>query len=128
MIVIQKLLKKNLMVYRDYEEKIRKDFPKFSFGGLRDNGKYDYFVILCNGQFLGFFMIYEGNRLQTFYILPEIRGVGLGSLMIEEMRESYPDLYFFVKMENKQGIRFYEKNGFRVKKRLHQWKIIKMGI
>ena len=128
MIVIQKLSKKNLMIYREYEEKIRKDFPRFTFDGLKDNGKYEYFVILCNGQFLGFFMIYEGKRLQTFYILPEIRGVGLGSVMIEEMKRSYQDLYFFVKMENIQGIKFYEKNGFRVKQRLHQWKIIKMGL
>jgi GNAT superfamily N-acetyltransferase len=125
---IQKLLKRNLHRYERYEEDIRKDFQKFSFRGLKDNGEYDYFAILHNTQFLVFFAIYLKKRLQTFFIMPIYRSIGLGSVMMEEMRKSYPDLYFFVKMENTEGIRFYEKNRFRILHKMYKWKIIKMGI
>ena len=127
-IKIQKLSKKDLQSYVKYEADMRKDFPKFSFMGLRDSCEYEYFVILYDDFFLGFFTIYQKKRLQTFFIMPLFRSIGLGSVLIDLMKESYPDLYFFVKMQNTEGIKFYEKNGFRIKARMHQWKIVRMGI
>lgn len=125
---IQKLCKTDLSKYKSYEADIKKDFPKFSFSGLKENREYDYFVIIYDEFFLGFFTIYQKKRLQTFFIMPLFRSIGLGSVLIDLMKESYPDLYFFVKMQNTEGIKFYERNGFRIKARMHQWKIIKMGI
>lgn len=121
--------KKNLISnYSNYEKEIKIDFPKFSFQSLNDTNDYEYFIILSDSKFVGFFMLYKKNRIQKFYILPLFRGKGLGSKILNILLERETSLNCFVKMENKDAINFYEKNNFKIKKRLPKAKILYMSL
>lgn len=126
---IQKLNKDDLIKnYYFYNAYIAKEFRGFDMKKLNRDKKYEYFIIAYNDNFLGFFMIYDKERLQKFYILPLFRSIGLGSLLVKEFKISYPNLHFFVKMNNKDAIRFYERNGFKIVKKMPKFKIVKMNL
>lgn len=54
--------------------------------------------------------------LEDLYILPECRGMGIGSAFLKLTEEKYPDCIFRLEVEeeNEGAVRLYRKNGFTV--------------
>lgn len=57
----------------------------------------------------------DGVEIVAIHSLPESRGTGLGSAMLEEALNQIGDaaVFLWTFKENKQARRFYEKHGFR---------------
>ena len=83
------------------------------------------FVFECNGQLLGYGMLAKsfstefGRRciwIEDLYLLPEYRGLGIGSAFFAFVEKRYPGclLRLEVEEENERARHVYEKNGFDV--------------
>jgi putative acetyltransferase len=83
-----------------------------------------YFIALCENRLVGGGGIYptEGLPADTcelvkMYLLPEMRGKGIGKLLIANCiefakREGYKKMYLETMNELKQAVSMYEKTGF----------------
>ena len=123
-------VKKNFIInnYSSFEKNIQVDFPKFKFNALTDSLNFEYFIILYNNKFAGFFMLYRKNRIQKFYILPGFRGKGWGSKIITILLKRKIKLNCYVKMNNKGAINFYKKNNLKIVRKLTKAKILFMSL
>lgn len=52
--------------------------------------------------------------LDTLYVMPEMRGEGLGQLLMDAVLPQHQDAYLWVIDGNAGALRFYERNGFRL--------------
>lgn len=54
--------------------------------------------------------------IEDLYVLPESRGMGIGSCFFDFLRQKYPEslLRLEVEEENKGAMRMYRRNGFEV--------------
>lgn len=83
-----------------------------------------YFIAMCDGRVVGGGGVYptEGLPADTcelvkMYLLPEIRGKGIGKRLITSCiefarQEGYKKMYLETMNELKQAVSMYEKNGF----------------
>lgn len=114
MITFQKVSANEIDNLKDLVKSVFKNY------NLVDDKDHDYFIILKDSQFVGFIDIYQKKLFQKFFILPEVRGQGLGKLillkMIEEFGRIYnqKEMYFLVKKENKVAFNLFSKYGFKV--------------
>lgn len=114
MITFQKVSANEIDNLKDLVKSVFKNY------NLVDDKDHDYFIILKDSQFVGFIDIYQKKLFQKFFILPEVRGQGLGKLillkMIEEFSRIYnqKEMYFLVKKENKVAFNLFSKYGFKV--------------
>ena len=83
------------------------------------------FVFECNGQLIGYGMLAKsfstefGKRciwIEDLYLLPEYRGLGIGSAFFAFVEKRHPDclLRLEVEEENERARHVYEKCGFDV--------------
>ena len=83
------------------------------------------FVFERDGQLLGYGMLAKsystefGKRciwIEDLYLLPDYRGLGIGSAFFSFIEKTYPDhlLRLEVEEENEGAVRLYRKNGFTV--------------
>lgn len=109
---------------RDNQESISKyisgTFPDYNISKFLKN-QYMFFEIRYNNEFAGLFNIYDHNRIQKFFILPELRGKGVGTeackvikRIIKAQNISLKSLHCYVKKSNINAINFWKKNGFEI--------------
>lgn len=63
------------------------------------------------------FMVIEDNRLEMLFLLPQIRGKGVGRELLQHGMEHYHVTEVTVNEQNPQAVGFYEHMGFVTYKR-----------
>lgn len=115
-IVIKKLNKEELFRnYINWNNQINQYFPKYD---IRNNDKrHIFFEILHKNEFAGFFDIYNGNRIQKFFIIKKFQSQGIGSVAVKNIIDFFQHnklkgLNCLVKKTNVAALNFWKKNGF----------------
>ena len=60
------------------------------------------------------FMLLTGEHLDALFVDPDVRGCGVGKLLIEHALSLAPELTTNVNEQNQQAVGFYKKMGFKV--------------
>lgn len=60
------------------------------------------------------FMLLTGDHMDALFVDPDVRGCGVGKLLIEHALSLTPKLTTNVNEQNEQTVGFYQKMGFRV--------------
>ena len=60
------------------------------------------------------FMLLTGDHMDALFVDPDVRGWGVGKLLIEHALSLTPKLTTNVNEQNEQAVGFYQKMGFRV--------------
>ncbi|HBX7718532.1 TPA: acetyltransferase [Klebsiella pneumoniae] len=60
------------------------------------------------------FMLLTGDHMDALFVDPDVRGCGVGKLLIEHALPLTPKLTTNVNEQNEQAVGFYQKMGFRV--------------
>ncbi|HCT2722397.1 TPA: acetyltransferase [Klebsiella pneumoniae] len=60
------------------------------------------------------FMLLTGDHMDALFVDPDVRGYGVGKLLIEHALSLTPKLTTNVNEQNEQAVGFYQKMGFRV--------------
>ncbi|HBX6010944.1 TPA: acetyltransferase [Klebsiella pneumoniae] len=60
------------------------------------------------------FMLLTGDHMDALFVDPDVRGCGVGKLLIEHALSLKPKLTTNVNEQNEQAVGFYQKMGFRV--------------
>ncbi|HBR1483112.1 TPA: acetyltransferase [Klebsiella pneumoniae] len=60
------------------------------------------------------FMLLTGDHMDALFVDPDVRGCGVGKLLIEYALSLTPKLTTNVNEQNEQAVGFYQKMGFRV--------------
>ena len=60
------------------------------------------------------FMLLTGDHMDALFVDPDVRGCGVGKLLIEHARSLTRKLTTNVNEQNEQAVGFYQKMGFRV--------------
>lgn len=110
---------------------INKTFPDYNIEKFV-KPDYMFFEIRYNNEFAGLFNIYDHNRIQKFFIIPELRGKGVGTeaskvikRIIRAQNIPLQNLHCYVKKNNLGAINFWKKNGFEIT--LREGDIVKMN-
>jgi len=86
------------------------------------NDGFKYFIVKKHNQTTGYFAVIENNQSNTvqiskLYITTRFQNCGIGAAVISFLERSYRntdnlELWLTVNRENRQAIRFYQKEGF----------------
>ncbi|EHG7582908.1 MULTISPECIES: acetyltransferase [Citrobacter] len=60
------------------------------------------------------FMLLTGEHMDALFVDPDVRGCGIGKLLIEQALTLAPELTTNVNEQNAQAVGFYKKMGFTV--------------
>ncbi|HCB1306530.1 TPA: acetyltransferase [Klebsiella quasipneumoniae subsp. similipneumoniae] len=60
------------------------------------------------------FMLLTGDHMDALFVDPDVRGCGVGRLLIEHALSLTPKLTTNVNEQNEQAVGFYQRMGFRV--------------
>ncbi|HEE0944554.1 acetyltransferase [Klebsiella pneumoniae] len=60
------------------------------------------------------FMLLTGDHMDALFVDPDVRGCGVGKLLIKHALSLTPKLTTNVNEQNEQAVGFYQKMGFRV--------------
>lgn len=71
------------------------------------------YVYEKGGKVLGFISIIE-NNIAAIFVAPKQQGNGIGSKLIEFVKDKYRELHLSVYKTNTASISFYKKHGFSV--------------
>lgn len=85
-------------------------FPNYDI--RKFDNQHDFYQINWEKKFCGFFNIYQKNRIQKFFILPQYQNKGIGSKVVKFILTIIREPYCFVKKNNQKGMKFWEKNKF----------------
>jgi ribosomal protein S18 acetylase RimI-like enzyme len=71
-------------------------------------------VAVRDAQIMGYAAL-DGDMLEDLYLLPDARRQGIGTLLLDEVRQHSPDgVSLFVFQANTEARAFYERHGFTV--------------
>lgn len=68
------------------------------------------------------FMLLSGQHMDALFIDPDVRGCGVGRMLVEHALSMAPELTTNVNEQNKQAVGFYKKMGLRLRDAL-RWTI-----
>ncbi|SFM18333.1 N-acetyltransferase [Methanolobus profundi] len=74
------------------------------------------FVYVEDDVIRGFIGVIDDHFIGALFVMEEYQGKGVGRRLLDHCKSLCSDLELGVYSENKMAIRFYTKNGFRVKK------------
>lgn len=60
------------------------------------------------------FMLLSGQHMDALFIDPDVRGCGVGRVLVEHALSMAPELTTNVNEQNEQAVGFYKKVGFKV--------------
>lgn len=60
------------------------------------------------------FMLLTGQHMDALFVDPDVRGYGVGKLLVEHAFTLAPELTTNVNEQNEQAVGFYKKMGFKV--------------
>ncbi|HCU0190212.1 MULTISPECIES: acetyltransferase [Citrobacter] len=60
------------------------------------------------------FMLLTGQHMDALFVDPDVRGCGVGKLLVEHAITLAPELTTNVNEQNEQAVGFYKKMGFKV--------------
>ena len=60
------------------------------------------------------FMLLSGQHMDALFIDPDVRGCGVGRMLVEHALSMAPEMTTNVNEQNKQAVGFYKKMGFKV--------------
>ncbi|HCB2273111.1 TPA: acetyltransferase [Citrobacter koseri] len=60
------------------------------------------------------FMLLTGQHMDALFVDPDVRGCGVGKLLVEHAFTLAPELTTNVNEQNEQAVGFYKKMGFKV--------------
>lgn len=129
-------------IYRNKIEALNEEaFPEAErtpYEGMLAAGKADcgeLFAILDERKFIGFaYLLWQDEILYIYYlaVLPELRGKGYGSRILDTLKGSFPDMILVLSAETPEDrddasdqkvrrIEFYKKNGFEIEGKPQSW-------
>lgn len=102
-----------------YEDTASIDYPKVLLWVEQNlaNTLPHFRKILCNGIPAGFFCLQDGE-LDSLFIFPEFRGLGIGSQVIRYCQSICPSLFLYVFRKNVGAIALYKRMGFAITKEI----------
>lgn len=68
------------------------------------------------------FMLLSGQHMDALFIDPDVRGCGVGRMLVEHALSMAPEMTTNVNEQNKQAVGFYKKMGLRLRDAL-RWTI-----
>lgn len=77
----------------------------------------EVFVYEDNGRIIGFIGL-NGDCLEGIFVSKECRSLGIGTKLLDFVKKRRSRLTLNVYCKNTSAVRFYEKNGFKVRKRI----------
>ena len=84
-----------------------------------------YRCAALDGKKCAFWRLCQDGELDDLYVLPDFRGMGIGSLIMEAcIEESEKPLWLYVFSRNIRAISFYERFGFAVRERVGATRLI----
>lgn len=63
------------------------------------------------------FMLLSGQHMDALFIDPDVRGCGVGRMLVKHALSMAPELTTNVNEQNEQAVGFYKKVGFKVTER-----------
>jgi len=97
---------------------ISRVFPGYDIKKYKNSKEHKFYEILIDNNFAGFYNLYQGNRIQKFFIEEKFRKMKLGTLVISLLKQKRNDYYCYVKKNNTIALKFWEKNGFIISKNI----------
>ena len=79
--------------------------------------------ILFHGQLAGFYCL-SGGELDSFFVLPEYQGMGIGTEVLKRCQRLSPSLSLYVFRRNHRAIALYSRMGFHVTKEVSKSRFI----
>jgi ribosomal protein S18 acetylase RimI-like enzyme len=77
-------------------------------------GEYETYVAHVDGAFAGFAAV-SVEVLEHLYVAPEHQGLGVGSALLDQVKQARPDGFtLWVFQRNERARRFYESHGLRL--------------
>lgn len=74
-----------------------------------------YTRVCLEGEICAYYCLAADGELDDFYVLPQFRGRGIGSAILENcIRESQAPLLLYVFTKNKGAISLYQRFGFQI--------------
>jgi len=73
------------------------------------------FVLIVDGQLVGFSTFIHKKDMAGFFIDPNFQGRGLGKYLIEHIKSQKDEINLAVYKQNSKAIDFYQRNSFRKK-------------
>ena len=83
----------------------------------------DFRRVLYNGELAGFFCRCD-DELDSLFVLPQFRGLGIGTQVIRHCQENAPSLFLYVFRQNTQAVELYRRMGFQITKEVGQTRYI----
>lgn len=75
----------------------------------------NYTRVCLDGKICAYYCLAPDGELDDFYVLPQFRGRGIGSAILENcIRESQAPLWLYVFTKNKGAIALYQRFGFQI--------------
>ncbi|WGI17323.1 GNAT family N-acetyltransferase [Methanonatronarchaeum sp. AMET-Sl] len=91
---------------------LRQDFLTFS----ADFSANECYVAKINNEVVGFIIFRRNGYISIFGVHPEYTRNGVGSVLINRVKQELSELWCHVRITNKTAIRFYEAVGFEKSK------------
>ena len=85
----------------------------------------EYICVLADDVSCAWYRLCEDGELDDLYVLPSFQNHGIGSAILKKcIEESGGNLYLYVFSRNIRAISFYERNGFAVRERVGNTRLI----
>ncbi len=114
----------------DYEDLDSIDYDKVLAWVKRKIEKRadEYKRVLIGGDLAGFYRFHEEDgemEIDDLYILPEYRGMGIGTKVLEKcLYDTDKTVFFYVFTKNERAIKLYKSLGFTERKKVGDTRII----
>jgi|Deesub1362A_J573_1020465.scaffolds.fasta_scaffold03504_5 ribosomal-protein-alanine N-acetyltransferase len=128
------------MVIRKFKYEDLDEVARIAATSLQEEYTIDFFLYLWqinpngflvaekNGRIAGFIVAVQPSlnelRILMLAVDKEFRRQKIGSTLLRELLFRFPDtrrVYLEVRIDNKEAIKFYEKNGFVIKKKINDF-------
>ena len=83
----------------------------------------EFHRILFHGQLAGFYCLTCGE-LDSFFILPEYQGMGIGTEVLKHCQRQSSSLFLYVFRRNHRAIALYSRMGFHITKEVGKTRYI----
>ena len=93
-----------------------------------ENNINEYTRVTLDGKTVGYFYFHEAegeHEIDDLYVLPEYRGMGIGTEIIKKcIKESELPIFLWAFVKNTGAVKLYTKMGFKIEKKVRETRYI----